>query len=150
MMYGWTPNLLPNPDSPIRICRTHFLRAPTSQIRSVPVLGATITPSDQASGIGHEEPAHPFSFCTLPSYSRYFKSHPQLVTCTRKRCRPCMILVPPPRLHHATVPVAHVLNTRLQAPRFNSFKFTFGTILVFPVRNYPPSVGHVYQNTLRY
>ena len=38
----------------------------------------------------------------------------------------------------------------IQAPRFNSFKFTLGTILVSPVRNYPLSVGHVYQNTLRY
>jgi hypothetical protein len=50
----------------------------------------------------------------------------------------------PPRLH---VPVAHALNT---SPEIQVIQVYPWQILVFPARNYPTSVGHVYQNTLRY
>jgi hypothetical protein len=43
--------------------------------------------------------------------------------------------------------MAHVLNT---SPEIQPIQVTLGTILMFPVRNHPPSVGHVYQNTPRY
>ena len=39
----------------------------------------------------------------------------------------------------------------IQAPRSKSFKFTLGTILVFPAHNHPPSIGHVYERSkIRY
>jgi hypothetical protein len=55
-------------------------------------------------------------------------------------------------LDTASVPRQGCMCRAARGTRFNTFKFTLGTILVFYflVRNYPPSVGHVYQNTLRY
>ncbi|KAN0105526.1 hypothetical protein V8E52_010965 [Russula decolorans] len=68
-----------------------------------------------------------------------------------KKCPLSKMLAPPPnttctppRLH---VPVAHALNT---SPEIQVIQVYPWQILVFPARNYPTSVGHVYQNTLRY